>query len=104
MCRWHAAIGDMGGGQKMPKRHSPRAGKRAASRSGPAPGNGSAGPPFLVAGLGASAGGLEAFSLVLRSIPATAPLALVLVQHLARDHKSLLAELLAAKTDLVVME
>jgi two-component system CheB/CheR fusion protein len=58
----------------------------------------------LVAGVGASAGGLEAFSLILRPMPADAPLALILVQHLARDHQSLLAELLAAKTALVVTE
>ena len=77
----------------------PRAARPAAGRR-PAP----LASPFLVAGVGASAGGLEAFSLVLRPLPADAPLALVLVQHLARDHQSLLPELLAAKTALQVSE
>jgi two-component system CheB/CheR fusion protein len=61
-------------------------------------------PPFLVVGVGASAGGLEAFSRILHPISAEAPLALVLVQHLSRDHRSLLPELLAAKTELTVVE
>src|SRR5205814_8068800 len=49
---------------------------------------------FLVVGVGASAGGLEAFSKLLRSLAADTPIALVLVQHLAADHPSLLPELL----------
>ena len=61
-------------------------------------------PPFLVAAIGASAGGLEAFSRVVGEIPADAPLALVLVQHLAREQQSLLAELLARRTALTVVE
>ncbi|MDB4980960.1 MAG: hypothetical protein JWM82_1712, partial [Myxococcales bacterium] len=64
----------------------------------------SAAPPFLVAGVGASAGGLEAFTRVLEPIDANAPLALILVQHLARDHRSLLPDLLARSTRLVVEE
>jgi two-component system, chemotaxis family, CheB/CheR fusion protein len=61
-------------------------------------------PPFLVAGIGASAGGLDAFTRVLQNIPSDAPLAVVLVQHLSRDHESLLSKLLGAKTALVVLE
>lgn len=61
-------------------------------------------PGFLVVGVGASAGGLEAFERLLTRIPASAPLALVLVQHLARDHQSILPQLLAAKTELKVEE
>ncbi|MEI9936433.1 MAG: chemotaxis protein CheB [Pseudomonadota bacterium] len=61
-------------------------------------------PPFLVAAVGASAGGLEAFSRLVGEIPADAPLALVLVQHLARDQHSLLAEILARRTALKVVE
>jgi chemotaxis response regulator CheB len=55
-------------------------------------------PPFLVAAVGASAGGLEAFSNLLRDIPREAPLAVVLVQHMSRTHPSLLAEILAQRT------
>jgi two-component system CheB/CheR fusion protein len=61
-------------------------------------------PNFLVVGIGASAGGLEAFTKILAPIPRTAPLAVVLVQHLSRTHPSLLKELLGAKTSLSVVE
>ncbi|HXU81097.1 MAG TPA: chemotaxis protein CheB, partial [Polyangia bacterium] len=54
------------------------------------------GAGFLVVGVGASAGGLEAFSTLLRGIPQDTPIALVFVQHLAADHRSLLPELLGA--------
>jgi len=61
-------------------------------------------PPFLVAAVGASAGGLDAFSRLLRRLPADAPLALVLAQHLARDQQSMLPEILARRTELKVNE
>ena len=61
-------------------------------------------PPFLVAAVGASAGGLEAFTRLVAVMPADAPLALVLVQHLARNQHSLLPEILARRTALSVVE
>jgi len=61
-------------------------------------------PRFLVAGIGASAGGLEAFTRILSPIPADADLAIVLVQHLSRNHPSMLKELLSVKTALSVIE
>lgn len=61
-------------------------------------------PPFLVAAVGASAGGLEAFSALVHNLPAQAPLALMLVQHLARDQHSLLPEILSKRTALTVVE
>lgn len=61
-------------------------------------------PPFLVAGIGASAGGLDAFIRLIAPIPPSAKLALVLVQHLAREYKSILPELLSAKTGMHVTE
>lgn len=94
----------MAAGHRAPKRSAPAARKRTTVQPPTVKPSASAAPPFLVAGVGASAGGLEAFSLILRPIPADAPLALVLVQHLARDHQSMLAELLAAKTALAVTE
>jgi len=60
-------------------------------------------PPFLVAAVGASAGGLEAFSSLLRAVPADTPLAFVLVQHLARDQRSILPELLGNVTAMTVV-
>jgi two-component system CheB/CheR fusion protein len=61
-------------------------------------------PPFLVAAVGASAGGLDAFTRLVRDMPANAPLALVLVQHLARDQQSLLPEILGRRTAMTVVE
>ncbi|MXQ06308.1 PAS domain-containing protein [Alphaproteobacteria bacterium GH1-50] len=53
----------------------------------------------LVVGVGASAGGLEAFQSLLASLPPKHSLALILVQHLDPDHESLLPELLAKRTE-----
>jgi chemotaxis response regulator CheB len=60
-------------------------------------------PPFLVVAVGASAGGLEAFSTLLRPMPGDAPLAVVLVQHMSRTHESQLPEILASRTALRVV-
>ncbi len=43
----------------------------------------------LVVGVGASAGGLEAVSELLRNLPAKTGIAFVLVQHLDPHHKSI---------------
>ena len=59
-------------------------------------------PPFLVAAVGASAGGLEAISKMLSSIPVSAQLSIVLAQHLSRFHPSLLPDLLSRRTALRV--
>src|SRR5437588_4121474 len=61
-------------------------------------------PPFLVAAVGASAGGIEAFRRLVAGMPRDAPLAWVLVQHLARNQQSLLSEILARRTALSVVE
>src|SRR5262245_4301218 len=57
-----------------------------------------------VVGIGASAGGLEAFTQVLEALPDDADLALVLVQHLAPQHESALPALLGAKSRLPVKQ
>ena len=54
-----------------------------------------AGP--IVVGVGASAGGLDAFQNLLSALPEGHGLALILVQHLDPDHESLLSELLSKK-------
>ncbi|MFL6450241.1 MAG: chemotaxis protein CheB [Bryobacteraceae bacterium] len=56
------------------------------------------GNPFPIVGIGASAGGLEAFAQLLSTIPEKTGLAFVFVQHLDPQHESLLAELLARAT------
>src|SRR5664280_1088781 len=59
---------------------------------------------FPVVGIGASAGGLEAFTRLLHDLPANTGLAFVLVQHLDPSHKSVLTELLARATSMPVIE
>jgi two-component system CheB/CheR fusion protein len=56
----------------------------------------------LVVGIGASAGGLEAFSKLLGALPLDTGMAFVLVQHLDPAHESVLPELLARTTSLPV--
>lgn len=59
---------------------------------------------FPVVGVGASAGGLEAFTSLLQHLPADTGMAFVLVQHLDPDHPSALTELLTRTTSLPVCE
>jgi two-component system CheB/CheR fusion protein len=60
--------------------------------------------PFPIVGIGASAGGLEAFSELLRRLPETTGMAFVLVQHLDPKHSSELGEILARTTEIPVSE
>jgi two-component system CheB/CheR fusion protein len=59
---------------------------------------------FLVVGIGASAGGLEAFKRLLDSMPADAGMALILVQHLDPTHVSMMKELLVGHTTMTVQQ
>ena len=61
---------------------------------------------FPVVGIGASAGGLAAFEAFFSGMPADVEpgMAFVLVQHLAPDHKSLLADLIRRYTRMQVFE
>jgi two-component system CheB/CheR fusion protein len=59
---------------------------------------------FPIVGVGASAGGLEAFTQLLTHLPADTGMAFVLVQHLDPDHPSQLASLLAKATAMPVRE
>ena len=52
----------------------------------------------IIVGIGASAGGLEAFQMFLKGLPEDHGMVLVLVQHLDPDHVSLMPELVANKT------
>ena len=61
-------------------------------------------PSALIVGIGASAGGLEAYRSFLSAMPADTGMAFVLVQHLAPDHKSMLADILSKATTMSVRE
>jgi two-component system, chemotaxis family, CheB/CheR fusion protein len=60
------------------------------------------GNPFPIVGIGASAGGLEAFAQLLAALPDKTGMAFVLVQHLDPQHESLLAEILTPMSKLPV--
>jgi len=57
-----------------------------------------------VVGVGASAGGLEAFSSVLENLPGDTGMAFVFVSHLDPKHESILTSLLARTTPMPVVE
>ncbi|KAF0143307.1 MAG: methylase of chemotaxis methyl-accepting protein [Nitrospirae bacterium] len=59
---------------------------------------------FYIVGIGASAGGLEAFQQFLSHMPADSGMAFVLIQHLAATHESILTELLSKVTSMHVRE
>jgi two-component system, chemotaxis family, CheB/CheR fusion protein len=59
---------------------------------------------FPIVGIGASAGGLEAFSQLLRDLPGDTGMAFVVVQHLAPRYESMLTELLSNTTTMPVTE
>ncbi len=62
------------------------------------------GARFPIVGVGASAGGLEAFDLFLKHLPAKTGMAFVLVQHLDPGSKGMLPELLQRATPMPVVE
>ncbi|PZO33959.1 MAG: histidine kinase, partial [Shackletoniella antarctica] len=57
---------------------------------------------FTVVGIGASAGGLEAFTQLLGNLPADTGMAVVLVQHLDPNHDSMLSDILGRATPMSV--
>jgi two-component system chemotaxis response regulator CheB len=59
---------------------------------------------FDIVAFAASAGGLHALTQVLAALPGDFPAAVVVVQHVDRRHRSLMAEILARRTPLKVAE
>jgi two-component system, chemotaxis family, CheB/CheR fusion protein len=57
-----------------------------------------------IVAIAASAGGLEALSELLAALPAECGLACIVIQHLDPGHESLLADILAKKTSLPVIQ
>src|SRR5688500_7421676 len=72
---------------------------RSVSRPPP-----SAAAAIRVVGIGASAGGLDAFIDLVSNIPAETGLAFVVVQHLDPRHESMLSGILAGATKIPVQE
>ncbi len=106
--------------QKAKRAAKPRIARRAArSDVAPLPAVtvetvpvGGDGPPdetladqsLTVVGIGASAGGLDAFVQLVHALPRSSGLAFVLVQHMAPQHDSALPELLAAQSRIPVSQ
>jgi two-component system, chemotaxis family, CheB/CheR fusion protein len=59
---------------------------------------------FPVVGIGASAGGLDAFKTLLKAIPEDSGMAYILLQHLNPTHESLLPDILHKVTQIPVLE
>jgi two-component system CheB/CheR fusion protein len=59
---------------------------------------------YPIAAIGASAGGLEAFTRLIGALPADAQLTFILLQHLSPNHESMLQALIAKVTPLPVVE
>ncbi len=74
-------------------RKSANTGKKRVVKSG-----------FPIIGIGASAGGLEAFEVFFRQVPADSGMAFILVSHLDPAHSSMLAEILQRITAIPVTE
>jgi two-component system CheB/CheR fusion protein len=83
---------------------NPEAAPPAAAAPAPAVTDEPHGPPFPVVGVGASAGGLEAFTEMLHSLSESPGLAFLFVSHLDPHHKSHLPEILAKATRMPVKE
>lgn len=58
----------------------------------------------LIVGIGASAGGLEAFMAFFAHVPPDSGMAFVLVQHLSPDHESMLTEIVGRAAPIPVVE
>lgn len=81
--------------------HPPRSTGRALPVRGP-PRRGR--DDFLIVGIGASAGGLDACRKLVESLPASSGMAFIFVQHLDPTHESMMVELLANHTSMTVRQ
>src|SRR6266540_3719186 len=103
------AVAPTSGGSKRRKRSAGNRRAGAPPAAEPVPENPPPADPeetyakFPIVGIGASAGGLEACSELLSVLPENAGMALVVVQHLAPKHHSILPDLLQASSHLPVV-
>ena len=79
----------------------PRTGRGSSVTGGP---QGFALGTFLIVGIGASAGGLDACTKLVEAMPADGGLAFILIQHLEPNHASMMVSLLATHTSMTVQE
>jgi two-component system, chemotaxis family, CheB/CheR fusion protein len=84
------------------KKPASKRGKR--TRSSDAAKQSDPGEPIAVVGIGASAGGLQAFTRLLSALPPNTGMAFVLVPHLSPQHQSQLPQILSRSTAMPVAE
>ena len=77
---------------------------RTKNSEGNAPKTDTAKTDFSIVGIGASAGGLEALSAFLSNVPENSGLAFVIVQHMEKNSKGILVELLQSDTSMKVVQ
>ncbi|MDB5397265.1 MAG: chemotaxis protein CheB [Rhodospirillales bacterium] len=77
---------------------------QAGRRNAPARGRPDELEHFPVVGIGASAGGLDACTKLVSALPAANGMAFILVQHLDPNHESLMVDLLAEHTTMLVRQ
>src|ERR1043166_2792186 len=77
---------------------------RASSKPPPSTTTTTAAAAVRIVGIGASAGGLDAFLELVSALPAESGMAFVLIQHLDPRHNSLLVAILAGATAIPVQE
>ena len=70
----------------------------------PSPAQANSDSAFPIVGIGASAGGIEALSSLLRELPAEPGMALVVIQHLSADSPSMLSRILSRVANMPVTE
>src|SRR5205823_5839634 len=90
--------------KKIARRQSPTGNKKRQSSSAPRKSPEAPNDSFPITGIGASAGGLEAFTQLLKHLPADTGMGFVLVQHLDPQHESALTHLLTRATAMPVRE
>src|SRR5687768_3508768 len=60
--------------------------------------------PYPIVAIGASAGGLEAITQLLKSLPPDTGMAYVYIQHLDPNHESMLSSILSKATKMKVVQ
>jgi two-component system CheB/CheR fusion protein len=93
---------DCGEGKDMKAKKKPR-GRTSKTRIA-RPGTVSANEDLLIAAIGASAGGIEAFSELIRNLPPDTGMVFVFILHMDPKHHSMLTELLSRETKMKVVE
>ena len=89
--------------QKGPTK-APASPAKGRPRVGEKPSGATSRLQFPVVGIGASAGGLEACTALLKALPVNPGMAFVLVQHLDPHHESILHKLLSRTTEMPVIQ